>query len=87
LWSTSKALHTPLDKKIKTLPEMPYTISYVIRKRQQIDSLAELPKEKRPPDSVLWDGTSEEIDRWLDNVMGSKQVPDIITITEDDIER
>lgn len=66
---------------------MPYTVSYVIRKRQQIDNLAELPKEKRPPDSILWDGTSEEIDKWLDNVMGKNQVPDIITITEDDIEK
>jgi hypothetical protein len=83
----SKALHIPLDKRIKTLPELPYTISFVIRKRQQIDNLSELPKEKRPPDSILWDGTSEEIDRWLDNVLGKKATSDIITITEDDIER
>jgi hypothetical protein len=66
---------------------MPYTISYVIRKRQQIDTLAELPKEQRPPDSILWDGTSEDIDEWLENVMGKNRVSDTITFTEDDIER
>lgn len=53
---------------------------------QQIDDLMELPKEKRPPDSILWDGTSEEIDKWLDNVLGNKVVADTIVI-EDDIER
>lgn len=37
---------------------------------QQIDNLNELPKEKRPPDSIIWDGTSEELDDWLDRVLG-----------------
>ncbi len=37
---------------------------------QQIDNLNELPKEKRPPDNIIWDGTSEELDDWLDRVLG-----------------
>jgi hypothetical protein len=63
-------LHVPLDPKIKELTQLPYTISFVIRKMQQIDNLNELPKEKRPPDSIIWDGTSEELDDWLDRVLG-----------------
>ena len=65
-------MHIPLDPKIKDLFRVPYTISYVIRKLQQIDNLNELPKEKRPPDNIIWDGTSEELDEWLDKVLGSK---------------
>lgn len=48
---------------------MPYTISYVIRKRQQIDNLNELPKEKRPPENILWEGTSEDLEEWLTDVL------------------
>ena len=51
--------------------DVPYTISYVIRKRQQVDSYSELPKEKRPPESMIWEGTPEEIDDWFDAVFSS----------------
>jgi hypothetical protein len=34
--------------------------------------LNELPKDKRPPESIIWDGTSEELDDWLDRVFSSK---------------
>ena len=37
---------------------------------QQIDNLNELPKDKRPPDYITWDGTSEDMDEWLDKVLG-----------------
>lgn len=33
----------------------------------------ELPKEKRPPDYIIWDGTPEEIDDWLDRVFDPKK--------------
>lgn len=39
---------------------------------QQIDSLNELPKDKRPPDDILWDGTAEDLDEWLNRVLNSK---------------
>ena len=29
----------------------------------QIDSFMELPKEKRPPDDIIWYGSQEDIDR------------------------
>lgn len=31
----------------------------------------ELPKEKRPPDTVLWWGTPEDLEEWLDKVLGT----------------
>lgn len=39
----------------------------------QIDNLNELPKEKRPPDLLVWEGTSEELESWLDKVLNNKQ--------------
>lgn len=69
----SKALRIPLDKSFETLLEIPYTISYVIRKRQQIDNLSELGKEKFPPDEILWEGTPEQLDDWIDRVVGKKK--------------
>jgi hypothetical protein len=33
-----------------------------------VDSFNELPSEKRPPEKMIWEGTSEDIDRWLDDV-------------------
>ena len=40
---------------------------------QQIDNLNELPKEKRPTDDIIWNGTSEEMDEWLDKVLSNKE--------------
>ena len=39
----------------------------------QIDNLNELPEEKRPPDLMIWDGTIEEIEKWIKNVLHGKQ--------------
>lgn len=73
LWSISRALQIPIDKKITELQNTPYTISFVIRKRQQIDNLMELPKDKRPPDKMIWDGTSSELDDWLERIFDDKK--------------
>lgn len=66
-------MHVPFDLRIAHLSQIPYTISFVIRKMQQIDNLNELPKEQRPPDNILWDGTSEDLDNWLEKVMNPKK--------------
>lgn len=83
-------MRIPLDPKLKKLTDVPYTISYVIRKRQQIDSFNELPKEKRPPDDLIWDGTSDELEEWIDKVFGrnksAQQTNDKIIINIDDVE-
>lgn len=76
----------PLDKKVETLADLPYTLSFVIRKRQQLDSLAELPKDKQPPDSILWEGTPEDLDEWIDRVLDTKHQATIADIVVSDIE-
>jgi hypothetical protein len=48
-------------------------MSYVAKKRLQIDNLNELQKEKRPPDTILWWGTAEDLEEWLDKVLGTKK--------------
>jgi len=63
----------PLDNKIQEIKDIPYTISFIIRKRQQIDSLNELPSERRPSDWLIWDGTPEELDKWLNEVLSGKK--------------
>ena len=73
MWSIARALHTPIDNSITQLTDIPFTISYTIRKRIQIDNLSELPKEKRPPDQLIWDGSSEELDEWIERVFNKNE--------------
>ena len=70
---------------MKYLVDIPYTISYVIRKHQQLDSFMELPKEQRPPDTLIWDGTSEEMAEWIDKVVYKKE-PQTFTLDVSEIE-
>lgn len=59
-------------------------MSFIIRKRSQIDSFMELPKEKRPTETMMWEGTSEELEDWFDKVFsrnkkkGSPRDPGLI---------
>ena len=80
-------MHEPLDNSIKHITEIPHTISFVVRKRIQIDNFNELPSDKRPPERLLWDGTSKEIDEWLDRVYKRKepQTAELILL-DDEIE-
>lgn len=80
MWSIAKALRIPVDNKVTELQDLPYTISFVIRKRQQIDGLNELPKDKRPPEKMIWDGTSDDLDEWIERVFnqGHKDGLDVI---------
>jgi len=77
-----------LHENLPSADELPWTISYVVRKRAQLDSFAELPKEKRPPDKMIWDGSVEDIEDWFERVFGKKpKLQDEFTfdISEDDI--
>ncbi len=38
----------------------------------ELDSYGELPKEKRPPDNLIWYGTPEEVEKWFDKVFSRK---------------
>lgn len=71
---------------MKELAQLPYTISYVIRKMQQVDNLNELPKDKRPPEEMIWDGSSDELDTWLDRVLGSKKEQQTVEFIIKDVE-
>lgn len=86
MWSISKALRIPIDARIIELPDIPYTISYVIRKRQQLDNLNELPRDKRPPEKLIWDGTSDDIDEWIERVFKTPGGKDGIDVVITDIE-
>lgn len=72
MWAVSKALLIPLDLDIKNVHDIPHTISYVIRKRQQIDSLMELTDDKRPPEDIIWHNNPDKLTDWLDRVLGRK---------------
>ena len=90
MWAVSRALRYPLDKKLKNTNYLPYTISYCIRKRMQIDSFNELPKEKRPPERIIWDGSGKDIDEWFDKVFNDNKkhpaMDDGIIIDLDEVE-
>ncbi len=90
MWSTSKSLGIPLRKDLPEPADMPWSIAYCIRKREQVNSYSELPKDKRPPEIMIWWGTQEDIDNWFDRVFskGGKNKPQdvvVVDISEDDI--
>lgn len=76
-----------MHKNLPPADELPWTISYVIKRRTQIDTYNELSKEQRPPDNILWHGTPEDIEEWFDKVLKRKNTPEefSITVDEDDI--
>lgn len=78
-------LRIPIDSKLNEIEDIPYTISFVIRKRLQVDGLNELPKDKRPPDDIIWNGSTEELDSWIDRVF-SRQGDNKATLLISDIE-
>jgi hypothetical protein len=51
---------------------MPWVYSFIIRKRQQVDSFNDMPKEKRPPERLIWHGTSDDLEKWIETVYPSK---------------
>lgn len=60
-------------------------MSYVIRQRILLDSMYELPKDKRPPEKLIFDGSKEELERWLDDVFSDRHQP-TITINLNEVE-
>lgn len=81
-------MRIPLAKKITELTDLPYTISFVIRKRLQIDGFSDMPKEKRPSEKMIWEGTVEDIERWIEEVYGNKVKQEFdFVISDSEIER
>jgi len=73
-----------LDKRLISIRDYPYTISFSIRKALQVDSFLELPKEKRPPESI-WDN-SAELEMWIENLSAGNPNTAEISIPEWEIE-
>ena len=73
---------------MKSVLDIPYTISYVIKKRKQIDSFAELPSAKQPPEHLIWSGNPKDLKDWFDKVFDrkKKEEDDTIFIDVDEIE-
>lgn len=42
----------------------------------------ELPKEKRPDDNLIWNGTSEDLEDWIERVFSKKQQTAEIVVSE-----
>jgi hypothetical protein len=38
-----------------------------------VDNINELPEEKRPPELMIWDGSVDELNEWIDNTLSRKQ--------------
>ncbi len=49
----------------------------------QIDSINELPEEKRPPEMMLWDESADEISKWIKKVLKGKVTKDVELIIND----
>jgi len=85
LWLIAKELKQPLHFSLEYVSEFPHTITFCCRRQLQLDSYMELPKEKRPPESI-WDNP-EELEDWFDRVFdrdgGSTG---LIVINPDEIE-
>lgn len=77
MWASSKALLFPFYLDVKEAREIPYTISYIIKKMIQIDNLNQLPEEKRPPDNILWHNNPDKLTEWLDKVLNRKEKKEI----------
>lgn len=68
MWHVVQNYNIRFDDLFKDVDFLPYTFSFLIRKRMQIDSWMELPKEKRPPESI-WDD-AKELEEWFERVYG-----------------
>lgn len=88
MWEVTKALQIPLDPTVEDIRDLPYTISFVVRKRLQIDNFNELSKEKRPTEKIIWEGTSEDLEEWIDTVVRNqgKKTNMNVMISESEIE-
>jgi hypothetical protein len=52
----------------------------------QVDSINELPNDKRPPDVVIWWRPQEELERWINNALKLDDKSSDIFISESEIE-
>jgi hypothetical protein len=85
MWRIVQNSHVRFDNLLDSVSNMPYTFSYLIRKRMQIDSWMELPKDKRPPVEI-WD-KADELEEWFDRINNNIQTKFDIGWNEDEVEK
>lgn len=86
MWRIVQNSSIKIDNLIDNINAIPYTFSYLIRKRMQIDGWMELPKDKRPPESI-WDDP-EQLEEWFDRVFGDNvQTEFNVGWEEDEVEK
>lgn len=69
--SLYKVSGIPLARDLYTVEDLPHTLTQAIMYRAKIDSLNELPKDKRPPRN-LWD-KPYALDDFIDHVWDSDE--------------
>lgn len=84
MWRIVQNSNVKFDKFIEDINNSPYTFSYLIRKRMQIDSWMELPKDKRPPESI-WDKASE-LEEWFKRINNNEETHHNIEYNEEEVE-
>ena len=60
------------DRLVENVHDIPYTISFVFRKRKQYLDMLQLPEEKRPPEPMFWLAPPEDIEEWIDRVLNNR---------------
>lgn len=59
----------PFAEGLETCVDLPHTITAAIAHRAQMDSIFEIPKDKRPPRGI-WE-KSYRLEKWMDEVYGA----------------
>lgn len=80
-WRVAKSSLIPIDSGLEDIQDFPYTLTYVIMRRMQIDSFDELPKNDRPPESI-WDD-AEALEDWFDALRSPDRDTGIMIDMED----
>jgi hypothetical protein len=72
-WFVARGQWMKLFAEFRTPIDLPWTMGYVIRKRMQIDNINEMSKDKRPTEDMIWNGTPEELEKWIDDAYNIKE--------------
>jgi hypothetical protein len=78
----------PIAQGLETVQDLPHTLTQAILYRAKLDSLNELPKDKRPPRN-LWDkgfALEEYLEHIWDNDKNNKESKDYIEFDLEDVE-
>lgn len=85
MWRIVKQFNIPLHESLKiSADDYPHTISFLIKKRMQVDSFDELSEDKKPPKSIWY--KPQALTEWFDRVYDNKQTTFDFEIDEEKVE-